>query len=216
MKIYKPSDGREILSKKNIIIFDFDGVLVDSVEIKTSAFASIYHKYGEEVKAKVILHHEQNGGMSRYDKFKHYHNEFLGVKVDESILRELSATFSSSVVNRIVDSKEVEGVTEILNFAKSQEIICTIASAAPKKEVIEIVKRRGWNKFFKFVLGSPITKEDNINIILNKSKSIASKAIFFGDSPNDLLAAKKCNVDFMPINYLAENDFGFRDLIKQI
>ena len=59
------------------IFFDFDGVLVDSVQVKTKTFETLFAKYGKEVQEKVIKHHLENGGMSRYKKFQHYYNSFL-------------------------------------------------------------------------------------------------------------------------------------------
>lgn len=216
LKIYNSSDGKKALSNKDILIFDFDGVLVDSVKIKTSAFANIYKDYGNEVQNKVIKHHLQNGGMSRYDKFKHYHHEFLGIDIDEESINNLSKFFSNEVVDKITSCKEIDGVSEMLSFAKSQDLICSIASATPETEVIEIVRQRGWSKFFNLVLGSPASKVNNIRSILNKTKSNRSQAIFFGDSPNDLSAARECDIDFIPINFLAGNNIGFRNLLQTL
>ena len=53
------------------IIFDFDGVIVDSVDVKGLAFAEIYSKYGGGIAEKVLSHHRSNGGMSRKVKFKY-------------------------------------------------------------------------------------------------------------------------------------------------
>ena len=39
------------------IIFDFDGVLVESVDIKTQAFAGLYQSYGETIVGKVVRYH---------------------------------------------------------------------------------------------------------------------------------------------------------------
>ena len=35
------------------IIFDFDGVIAESVEVKTDAFANLYQPYGDNVVNKV-------------------------------------------------------------------------------------------------------------------------------------------------------------------
>ena len=51
------------------IFFDFDGVIADSVNVKTEAFEKIYLPYGKEIAEKVINHHRENGGMSRFEKF---------------------------------------------------------------------------------------------------------------------------------------------------
>ena len=45
---------------KDLYIFDFDGVLVDSVEIKAKAFNELYRPYGSEIAEKIVFHHIQN------------------------------------------------------------------------------------------------------------------------------------------------------------
>ena len=59
------------------IIFDFDGVILNSVHVKTDAFAKMYEKYGETIVKRVLTHHLDNVGMSRYEKIKYYHENFL-------------------------------------------------------------------------------------------------------------------------------------------
>ena len=59
------------------IIFDFDGVIAESVQVKSDAFAELYKPYGTEIVKKVVEHHEANGGMSRYEKIRFYHGSFL-------------------------------------------------------------------------------------------------------------------------------------------
>ena len=59
------------------VIFDFDGTIVDSVNIKTNAFAKIYEPFGKNIVKKVIKHHNENGGLSRFEKFKHYHKKYF-------------------------------------------------------------------------------------------------------------------------------------------
>ena len=48
------------------IIFDFDGVIVESIDSKTRAFSQIYSKFGRDIIKKVVSHHENNGGMWPY------------------------------------------------------------------------------------------------------------------------------------------------------
>ena len=59
------------------IIFDFDGVILDSVDVKTKAFKQMYSIYGDDVMRKVVDYHLLNGGISRYKKFKYFHENFL-------------------------------------------------------------------------------------------------------------------------------------------
>ena len=213
----KPINSPDNLSleNKDLYIFDFDGVLVDSVDLKTRAFAEIYLSYGTQVVEQVVLHHTKNGGMSRYDKFRHYHNNILGQAITSKVIEELSERFSSLVVEKIITSDEVEGVSDILDFCKQQKIICTIVSATPKDELRKIVELRGWAEGFKFVYGSPESKVDNIKKTLKATSISKSKAIFFGDSTNDYDAAKACGIDFVGINFLSGDKSGFRNFLSE-
>ena len=194
------------ITDKSLYIFDFDGVLVDSVDIKTKAFAEIYQPYGAQVVEQVVFHHMNNGGMSRNDKFKYYHKNFLGLQIELDEIGYLSDIFSSLVVENIIRCDEIEGVTYMLEYCKKQQIMCSIASATPEDELRNIVELRGWAKHFKFVYGTPESKVDNIEKTLRVSSFSKAKSIFFGDSVNDCIAAKESNIDFIGINYsLGEN-----------
>ena len=55
-----------------LIFWDFDGVIKDSVQVKISSFCKLFEHYGLEVVEKIRVHNERNGGMSRYMKFPIY------------------------------------------------------------------------------------------------------------------------------------------------
>ena len=52
------------------IIFDFDGVIINSHKIKTNAFHEIFKDYGNNVAKKSKKYHQKNISKSRYLKFK--------------------------------------------------------------------------------------------------------------------------------------------------
>ena len=52
--------------------FDFDGVIVDSVQIKAKAFALLFESHGSQIQEKIVSHHLNNGGMTRSEKIKYY------------------------------------------------------------------------------------------------------------------------------------------------
>ena len=91
------------------IIFDFDGVLAESVHIKTQAFSQIYSEYGENIANKVVKHHKANGGMSRYEKFPYYHKNFLNIDLSEEDINQLSDDFSKLVIEGVINAEEVNG-----------------------------------------------------------------------------------------------------------
>lgn len=178
--------------------FDFDGVLVDSVEVKTRAFAKLFEPYGAEIENKVVDHHRRHGGMTRIDKFRHYYKEFLQEPLNDKKLDNLCREFSQLVVDDIVFAPEIPGSEAFLKEWHNQ-VTCFVISATPENEIRGIVQRRGLQKYFKEVLGAPTTKIENLKSILIKYNFEPSRCLFFGDAESDYQAAKMCGVNFLAI-----------------
>lgn len=185
------------------IIFDFDGVIVDSVEIKGEAFREIYTTYGKEISDKVIEHHELNGGVSRFDKFRFYHNNFLKKEITENEIQKLSDDFSRIVLNKVIKSPYIGGVLSFIkkNFLEKNLFIST---ATPSDEIEKILLRRQINDYFTSVYGSPEKKDNHILKIIKKNRFNEDELVFIGDSTSDFEAAKKMNVKFI----LVKNRFN--------
>ena len=62
----------QLVKQAQVIFWDFDGVIKDSVQVKSLAFQKIFSEYGFDVVNRVRRHHERNGGMSRFEKFPLY------------------------------------------------------------------------------------------------------------------------------------------------
>jgi len=178
------------------IIFDFDGVIVESVGVKADGFKKIYEPYGNEVVLKVLNHHLENGGVSRYEKFKYYHDKFLGLKLSDSEMSELSYNFSNFVVEQIISAPYVDGAIEFIkNNHKKYDFF--ISTGTPQNEIEEIIKKRKIDHFFKLVFGSPAKKVLHIDKIIKYKNFINNDLIFIGDSIQDKFASKEKGLTFV-------------------
>jgi len=180
------------------LFFDFDGVLADSVEVKTEAFGKLYEPYGPEVVAQVIDHHRRHGGMTRTDKFFHYHRNYLGRTLSDKEMAKLCREFSELVVDKVVGAREIRGAGEFLRKWCSQ-LPCFVISATPQEEIRQIVRRRDMVGYFKEVLGAPASKKDNLQRLLNRFHLNPSRCCLFGDAESDYRAAHACGVEFIGI-----------------
>lgn len=185
------------------IIFDFDGVIVDSVGLKSEAFSEIYSKYGSVIKNKVVRHHESNGGISRFEKFKYYHKKFLNKNITSNELEKISNQFSELVVKKVEKADYVEGVINFIQSTLSNKMMF-ISTATPTEEIKQILIKRNINFFFTKVYGSPEKKESHIKKIMKKYDFKSDELLFIGDSKNDLDASKKMNLDFI----LVKNEYN--------
>ena len=185
----------ENIKKAKTIFWDFDGVIKDSVSVKSDAFEELFLPFGSDVAKKIRMHHEDNGGMSRYDKLPIYLN-LAGEKNSTDSISKYEKQFSKLVMNRVINSPWVEGVLEYIktNY-KAQKFF--LITATPQKEIEEILKKLEISKYFKKVIGSPTNKKDAIKIILSNQNINLDDSIMIGDSCSDYEAAKENNVFFV-------------------
>lgn len=184
-----------LLQPYQLLLLDFDGVVLESVDIKTQAFAKIYEGYGPAVVKQVTKHHTENGGMNRIAKFRHYHKNFLGKDIEESELNRLCEAFSAFTHDAILKAPFVPGIE---NFLKNlpPEIPPMVISATPHGELLDIIEKRGMSGWFCEVYGFPPVKADTIRNLLINQRCPAKKALFIGDAMNDYQAAKETGVGF--------------------
>jgi len=184
------------MNKIKAIIFDFDGVIAESVNVKTEAFAEMYKMYGESVVKKVIEHHEANGGISRYEKFRLYHKDFLGVELDNDQVGKLAQQFSHLVLQKIIEAPYVAGAFEYLstNYKKYDFFIST---GTPTEEIKIILDKRKLSPYFKEVHGSPEKKNAHVQKIISKYQYEKSEVVFIGDALTDRDAARQNGIGFI-------------------
>ena len=190
---------RELVKVKKYIIFDFDGVILDTVGIKTQAFAQLYGAFGPAIVRKVVAHHEANGGLSRFRKFKYYHSEYMGQHLSNAEIDSMSNQFSDLVLGKVLDAKEINGVLEFIESEMANGKSCAINSATPQAEWMSIVKHRNLAKYCRLILGSPLTKAENLEKIRGEFKCEATDMIFFGDAVSDYEAARQTGIEFVGV-----------------
>jgi len=178
------------------VIFDFDGVIVESVDVKTRAFAALYAPYGPEVVARVVAYHLDHGGISRFEKFRHFHREFLGTPLSIEEETSLGVRFSALVEDAVVASPWVPGAREFLE-CYHREISLFVASGTPDTELKRIIAGRFMADYFVAVHGAPATKSKIIARILRERKFQAQRVLMVGDSKADYEGANSTGVRFL-------------------
>lgn len=178
------------------IFFDFDGVLAESVNVKTEAFRQLYLPFGEEIADKVVAHHLANGGVSRFEKIKLYHQEWLGISLSEQEVLDWADKFSDLVLKGVVDAPEVTGTVDFLN-KYSKQYTCWIITGTPTEEIKIILEKRGWKSYFMEAFGSPQKKSHWTEFILERENLNRSETVFIGDATADYDAAQFSKLHFI-------------------
>lgn len=200
--------------KMKAIIFDFDGVIAESVDVKTSAFRELFKDHPEIV-GDVEKFHLENGGMSRYDKFRYIYKNMLKEPLSDERFDELCRKFHAMVVDKVVEVPYVKGAIELLDMCKGRYPMY-IVSGTPVEEMIEVVQRRRINDYFVEVYGSPVSKTELINRIIKNGGYDRDKVLFIGDSHNDLIAAEETGVIFFARGKYPEQGWMMSKKVKKV
>jgi len=177
------------------IILDFDGVILESVSVKTTAFRALFSFTPQHVD-EIVQFHLDNGGMSRFDKFRNIYNYILKEDLTQERFAELSEKFAAIVFKEVIKAPFVPGAQEFLETYHSK-LPLYVVSATPEEELIQIIQERKMSHYFRKVFGAPRRKTECIREIVKLTRSPLESVIFVGDAKNDFDAAHAVGVRFI-------------------
>ena len=190
------------LTQYQTLIFDCDGVILNSNKIKTQAFYDVAKVYGHDPAQTLKDYHVQNGGISRYKKFEYLLTNILQKPIKKQELNELLSNFSKEVKKALLTCEVAKNIKELRDKTRNTKWL--IVSGGDQAELREIFEQRGLSNYFDGgIFGSP----DDKDVILKnetKNRNIIGKSLFLGDSMYDYQAANTAKIDFIFISKWTE------------
>lgn len=180
------------------IILDFDGVLIESVDVKTRAFVRLYAPFGPEIESKVVAYHLAHGGVSRFEKFRYFHNVLLGEPLSAAQEARLAEEFSSLVEDAVVAAPWVRGAREFVETHHGA-LSLFVASGTPEDELKRIIERREMADYFVDVKGAPATKGEILSDFIRRHRLRRERTLMVGDARADYEGAREARVAFAGI-----------------
>ncbi|MBL7157880.1 MAG: HAD family hydrolase, partial [Candidatus Omnitrophica bacterium] len=196
------------------VIFDFDGVILESADIKTEAFRELFSEYPERLE-EIVRYHLLNGGISRYVKFRHIYRNILGKKLSRDKEKKLAENFSGLSLKKVLKAPFVPGTREFLEGNKKRYRFF-IASGTPHDELCNIVKARKLGGYFEEIHGTPRKKDEIIKDIMKKHGFLKEEVVYVGDADSDRVAAKKAGVRFIERKNKPELNDGTLHAIRDL
>lgn len=183
-----------------VILWDFDGVILNSLPVKDYGFRKIFEEFDENLVAKFLEYHSLNGGLSRYEKIRYFYNTILGRKIGDEKVRELADRFSSTMRMELVDRKYL--INETMEFIEKEykQYNFHIVSGSDEEELNYLCKELDIAKYFKTIEGSPNPKNDLVKNLLQRYSYDSHECILIGDSINDYEVAMANKVVFYGFN----------------
>ena len=200
------------------LVFDCDGVVLDSNRVKTAAFRHAALPYGAEAADTLVRWHVANGGVSRYLKFEHFLNQIVPAGTKGPDLEALLSRYAAAVRDGLATC----AVTPDLQALRQQtaDARWLIVSGGDQIELREIFATRGLDTLFDGgIFGSPDTKETILAREI-EAGNIVQPALFLGDSTYDYRAAHGAGLDFVFVfgwtEYADWQDFVACNALKHV
>jgi len=179
------------------IFFDFDGVLLDTVEAKGRAISKAFAKYGNETIEKVYQYHLNNGGMNRIAKVQTCYRMFLGREIEESELAAALEAIAFEMNRELLACEPVKGALDFMKEYRASGGLSWIVSAAPEAEIQKLSLHFGYAQHVKAIFGFPNKKSEVIARLIAEENLQPQSCLMIGDAKEDYHAAEVNNTKFL-------------------
>ena len=205
------------IDKYDFFIFDCDGVILDSNKLKSDAFSEALPDESPDLVEEFVAYHKNNGGISRYEKFKYYFEDMKKQVNAEIEITNALNNFAAIVSEGLLKCNYIPGVVELIGELFNLNKRLFVVSGSDEKELIQVFRKRGIDYYFENIYGSPANKKENTRKVV-ESLNEGKIGIFFGDSKSDYDASKKFGLDFVFVKGYSEwvNDLKILDIKSTI
>lgn len=182
-----------------VIVFDFDGVILQSAGIKTEAMRELFQNETPSLVEAIVDYHVRHMGISRIVKIRHVYEHILKRPIGESEVQALGRRFSEISFHRILKAPFIPGALEFLESSYEKRSLF-VASGSPQEELMRIIRLRNLEKYFRGIYGYPREKIDILRFLLRRYRLKPWELLFVGDAASDWNAAGA--VDALFIGFL--------------
>ncbi len=191
-----------------VIVFDFDGTLIDSNRLKYDAFFELFsddQKHVQIIQSVLSEKKEQSRYIILEEILRQLgHRQAHGIKRK---VKTLADRYNDRVVAGAKTCSEMPGASKVLRFL-SPRYRLYVSSTTPEDPLKEIIAFRGWALLFEGVFGYPRRKSETIQRIFKREKATGSELLVVGDGESDRQSAAENGCHFVHI----KEHFNLKDL----
>ncbi|MDC0933267.1 HAD family hydrolase [Arcobacteraceae bacterium] len=185
------------MTKKQLIIFDMDGTLIDSGDVISNTINYVRTNIGLDIMPKNELLTNLNNPDINSSEF------FYGTSAFTDEQTELFGKYYHE--NCIKDILLYNGIKELLE-TMSKHFILSIATNASVEFARKMTEYLNIDHYFEYIVGSNQVKvaKPHPEMLLNTLESLNIKvehSILIGDSNKDKNAAVSCGMDYLLVNW---------------
>ena len=185
------------------IIFDCDGVILNSNQLKTkSYYKAVFPSYGHELASSLTTYLMNNTGKPRGHFIDYFLRNMVSADISGLGYEELLNAVTLEIHKGLM---ECEISPCLFKFReKTPDIKWLVASGGVEKELRGLFKNRSlFDLFDGGIYGGPMTKDEILTSLFNKNH-IKFPVLFLGDSKYDHEVARKAKLDFLFVSGWSE------------
>ncbi|MDP2573121.1 HAD hydrolase-like protein [Vibrio penaeicida] len=184
------------LSKYEVYIFDCDGVILDSNQLKIEAMNNALeaHFSAQDLIIECVNYFRRNFGKSRFHHVAYFLDSIFDIEEEKRSDLELLVLEDFSKQCRAL-YLTAELTPSFMAFLEQCEGKRYVASGSEQSELRDVFVQRGLDAHFDGVFGSPTPKSELIRHILEQAQN--TNAVMFGDAETDMLSAQQNHIDFV-------------------
>lgn len=183
------------MTRLRAVVFDFDGVIVESEAAKDAAFLELFGRWPEHRQA-MLSYHREHRSLPRRRKLEELARR-LGRIGDEGYLERLGCELSLLMLERVAACPLVPGARPLL--AELAPVVhVAVASVTPERDLLELLRRLGLSKLVAAAYGDPPTpKAEAVRMTVMRAGGDPAAVLMIGDAPSDREVARSCGVRFI-------------------
>ena len=179
------------------VVFDCDGVLMNSVSEKISAFREWVRTFYPRHEEEFIRYHLASYGNSRTVQIKHFYHEILRVPIDEGSFEKMLGHLGHLIEKRMKDVRLNEGASETISRLAEKGVKIFVVSGAPQEQLEFHMHRLEIALKTDGIFGAPTSKESGLRLIMESYGFTPDDMIFVGDATADALASSYFDIRFV-------------------
>lgn len=170
------------------VIFDLDGVIIQSSQVQKYAFIKSYETYYGKYRKPPIE-----------EFFEHCGNSLTNIFKIMGLTQEMIPLYQQLSRERVKDIHVFDGIHELMGQLKEQGTKCGICTGKDRERTIEILTHHKLLSYFDTIVCSDDVEHakpapDSLSVALRNLQIDAKDAVMVGDAVNDILCAKAASV----------------------
>jgi phosphoglycolate phosphatase len=178
-----------------VVVFDFDGTLVESNHIKREAYYQVFpssETYQNSI-AEILYQFPE---LNRFDTI----GKIITLTGDDLLPQEVAFDYSKVVLEAVINAHELVDAIKTLNLLLRNDIKVYLSSNTPIDVLSKILKARGLEHYFCDISGYPADKTSYLSGLISQNGYAANEYLVVGDGQSDRLSAIDNGADFFHVN----------------